>query len=345
MSSSATSAANKFRVSVKLVDAGNHPRWHQCLNDQFFKHVRIPNMDSMTSAATLAPTYFKNHAQFKDDWREASKDNDNKTVDPLDDSDMVQSCLDHALDTGKGFYPWVYDAFAGIRESVSDDIADSINGVATGDIVSLLSGINLAVGHQEYYNSIELRHLCDNTKMAVEGGNDVGKFLSVLAQRMRRLKTAKREMADDERQALLLRGLNQEVFSQFIEIADRHPHDNYDKLVHALRKASAKPAILKLLRALKPGTSHSAMTTRSHEQQRQPTNLDGRLDRLETILLADAAGGAANACFQFTKTGTCRHGSKCRYTHSSNTNHNNNNNSKRNNNNNNNNDDDNIKHC
>ncbi len=69
---------------------------------------------------------------------------------------------------------------SGIRESLSDEIAAKTAGVARGDLVALLAGINLAIGHLETHDSHDLEALYQNSTMAVQGGQDLMKFLALL---------------------------------------------------------------------------------------------------------------------------------------------------------------------
>ena len=104
MSRSANSAASnssRFKLTVKLEGAVNIAPWKASLQSKLFRYIKNTNMDTLTSASTLDPKYFK--ATFAGDWKEASRDDDNKAVDPFDDDEFVQVCLEHSLETGEGF--------------------------------------------------------------------------------------------------------------------------------------------------------------------------------------------------------------------------------------------------
>ena len=72
-------------------------------------------MDRLTEAAMLDPKYFEKHADFKDDYKSAAKDDDNNKVDPFDDAVFLQACFEHALAEGTGFHDWLYPLYADVR--------------------------------------------------------------------------------------------------------------------------------------------------------------------------------------------------------------------------------------
>ncbi len=130
-------------------------------------------------------------------------------------------------------------------------------------------------------------------------------------------------MTDIKSQKILLRGLDQDTFSSFIDNADRTPYESYDALEAALVKVASRPRMLQKLLLLKPGTSHSesAMTTNATVQHQHGDGNSTRMDRVEQVLaaLVNKQQPERNECFHFARNGNCAHGSQCRYAHTPNT--------------------------
>jgi hypothetical protein len=169
-------SAKKFELKVKLEDSGNYNRWRDALQDKLFAALRNNNMDNLTSKSTLDPKYFKDHADFKAGWKEASKDTANNKVEPLSNLEFAGECFQHARTTGDGFEPWVYAVYAGVRESLCDNIKDQTAGVLRDDLVHLFSAIKLAVGHHEVADPYDLELEYMAATMETTGENDIMKF-------------------------------------------------------------------------------------------------------------------------------------------------------------------------
>ena len=244
-------------------------------------------MDRLTEAATLDPKYFEKHADFKDDYKSAAKDDDNNKVDPFDDAVFLQACFEHALAEGTGFHDWLYPLYADVRASLSDEIQDQTEGVDRGDLVGLLNAVKLAVHHYESLDPDDLEIAYTQCTMASEGANDVMKYLAVNKRYMQRLAAAGLPVRDSKAQRVLLKGLDQTVYEAFIINAERTSYDNYAALVKAVIKISSQPAMLAKLQVLKPGTSQTTLMTRA-------VTLDpvsARLDKMEALLVTMAKPG------------------------------------------------------
>jgi hypothetical protein len=208
--------------------------------------------------------------------------------------------------------------FAEIRDSLCDDIKDQTGGVALGDLVALLKGINLALGHFETSDPVDLEILYSKCTMGAEGGNDLMRFTAVLANHMRRLAAAGHVVTDIKAQRILLRGLNQDIFESFIMAAERQPYETYDMLEMDVKKFASKERVLIKMKELKPGVPHAVLSTRT-----KAVDADGRIDRVESILAAMAKGQAPGGkrtqgvCFRFRDDGKCDKGDKCQFTHAS----------------------------
>ena len=230
----ASGFSRRFKLTVTLEDSSNFARWRSALQEQLFAKIRNTDMDRIVPTDTLEVKFFK--AQFKEEWKAASKDADGKEQDAFDDAAFAEVCFDHAVQTGEGFQPWIYDVFAEIRDSLCDDIKDQTAGVALGDLVALLKGINLALGHFETSDPVDLEILYSKCTMGAEGGNDLMRFTAVLAQYKRRLAAAGHAVADAKAQRVLLRGLDQEIFESFIMAQELQPHETYAKLEMGVKK-------------------------------------------------------------------------------------------------------------
>jgi hypothetical protein len=313
-SAHAVGFARRFKLSVTLEDSSNFLKWRRALQEQLFAKIRNTDMDRMVPTDTLDAKFFK--TEFREEWKEASKDAGGSEQSPFNDAAFAELCFSRALKTGDGFEPWIYEVFAEVRNSLCDDIKEQTAGVALGDLVGLLKGINLALGHFETFDPVDLEILYSKCTMGAEGGNDLMRFTSVLAQHMRRLAAAGHAVTDVKAQRVLLRGLDQDIFESFITAADGRAYATYAKLEMAVKKFASKERVLAKLRELKPGVPHAVLTTRA-----KVMDADGRMDRMERILtaMADKQGGkrAPGPCFRFRDDGKCDRGDKCPFTHDS----------------------------
>jgi hypothetical protein len=210
----------------KLEDASQHPRWKNLLQTHMFKLFHNTNMDKLQPADTLDPDYYKTSADFKDDFKEASKDADNNKIDPFRNPTALEfatTCFEHALDTGDGFHPWLYVLFDDVRSSLNDSIQDKTAGVALGDLVGLLSAVKLSIHHYEHLDPDDLFLAYAACNMSGEGSNELMTYLTRLTQYRRRLQAVDRTVTDSRAQRVLLKGLDQDIFESFINTAERHP--------------------------------------------------------------------------------------------------------------------------
>ena len=318
---SAKESSSKDRLSLfKLQDASQYPRWKMLLQDHLFKKIHNTNMDKLTTAKTLDSKYFKEHADFKQGYKDASKGDDGAKVDPFTNPAFVEKCKIHAFEEGEGFEDWLYNMYADVRSSLSDKIQDQTGGVTCGDLIGLLKAIKLSVHHYELLNPDALDIEYTKCTMSVEGQNDIMTFLAVLTQYMRRLEAAGYPVRDAKAQRVLLNGLDQDIFESFITSCQRHPYDNYTQLQKALEETAASPRMIVKLKTLKPGNLQSALPTRASQQPQQAATpaLDSRMDRVEAILVSLAQsrlpGTKKQKCFRFAK-GKCPYGDKCHYEH------------------------------
>ena len=300
----ASGSSRRFKLTVTLEDSSNYEKWRSALQGQLFTKIRNTDMDRIVPTDTLDAKVFK--AEFKEEWKAASKDADGVGQEPFTDASFVAKCFDHAVVTGEGFKDWIYDVFSEIRDSLCDDIKDQISGVALGDLVALLGGIKLALGHFETFDPIELDILYSKCTMCAEGGNDLMRFTAVLADHRRRLAASGNAVADAKAQRVLLRGLDQDIFESFIMSADRDPFSDYAKLEMAVKKFASNARVLAKLRELKPGVPHAVLPTRAKVV---PTDADGRLDRMESILATMVVGQGSNRsrgpCWRLRDNGKC----------------------------------------
>ena len=136
---SANEKQDRHRL-VKLSDASAFPRWKSSLQDHFFHKIHNTNMDKLTRTKTLDADFFKKEAgaELAAAYKVSSKDDDNKSVDPMTNMGFADKCFQHAIDTGEGFHPWLYTLYADVRSTLSDKIKDQTAGVSRGDLVGCL---------------------------------------------------------------------------------------------------------------------------------------------------------------------------------------------------------------
>ena len=168
----------------------------------------------------------------------------------------------------------MYGIYTDVRASLSDKIQDQTSGVTRGDLVGLLTAIKIAVHHYEIINPDDLEIQFTKCTMEHEGGNDLMTYRSVLKQYMLRLEAAGEPVRDQKAQRVLLAGLNQDIFENFIADARRNKYTDYASLDTALEEISAQPRMLGKLRSLKPGNleTESTFTTRYGPQHQHKTN-------------------------------------------------------------------------
>ncbi len=157
--------------------------------------------------------------------------------------------------------------------------------------------------------------------MAGEGKNVLMTFAAVRTGLMRRREAAGVHGRDAKAQRVLLNGLDQQIFENFIANAERGPYSDYVSLQNALLVTAAKPHIMLKLANLKPGRTHSQSILAAQAQPHAPqtTTPDAlRLDRLESIMVSMAQnlrGKAKAVCHGWSRQGQCAYGDKCRFAH------------------------------
>jgi hypothetical protein len=282
---------------------------------------------------TLSDQYFER--AFHEEWTQALEELEAGGLDihvmdfsPLDpdfyggNSELFDTCFDHAIATGSGFLPWVYTLFSEIKMSFGADMADKVASVRHGDIVGLLSSVKLAICYYEVHNPDDLDVEFTKCTMAGEGQNDLMRYLSAMATLIRRLEAADHPPRDSKKQRVLLNGLNQEIFENFIIHADCSPYPSYAALVKDLERTASKSHVLAKLRTLRPGTSQSMLVTDC--KPTQPSPPEDRLERIERILATFTSAAlaakpvnkkvATGPCHRFA-AGKCTYGDKCRFSH------------------------------
>lgn len=305
----------KFKLAVTLEGTSNYTRWRSALQDQLFAKIRNPDMDRIVPTDTLDAKVLK--TVFKDEWKAASKDAEGSAQDPLDDAVFAEQCFKYATKTANGFKPWIYDVFTSIRDSLCDDIKDQTAGVARGDVVALIAGIKLALGHLETSDPIDLEMEHSECKMDGKGGNDLMLYTAALSQYLQRLDAAGSAVPDVKAQRVLLRGLDEEIFESFIMDANRNKYASYSELEVAVKKFASQARVLAKLRALKPGVPHAAVLP-TRAKQAVATDADGRMDRMESILAtmvtAQGSKQVFGDCYNFRDNGKCDR-PNCRFKH------------------------------
>jgi hypothetical protein len=312
--------------AFQLTGSENYESWNKKLQAHMFKKIHNINMDNLKTVQTLDPSYFKSH--FSDGFKAASKDANNRNVNPMEDTDFVLQCTDHAFSTGEGFHDWLYILYSDVRTSLSDDIQDQTDGVQLGDLVTLLHSIKLAVHCAELSNPYDLEIEYTRSTMETTGNNDLMTFLAKLTHYLRRLKAVNLPQGDLKAMRVLLNGLHQDIFESFISTTKRTPYETYAALQKALEETASEPRMMAKLAALKPGKAHSTFTTQTgnvNNGSQGPTEEKTRIDYLEAAVMSMKQQqqqhnyefkGTKEKCKLFALNGKCMYGPNCRYSHS-----------------------------
>ena len=316
-----------------LTGADGHAAWTSSLQDFMFKKFRNVNVSALREHDTLDSAYYKNHKDFKADFKRASKEAEDGECNPfVNDKDYAGKCFQHSLASGEGFADWLPGLFADIRDSLSATIHAQTSGVSLGDVVALLSSVKLAVHEHEVFDADELDILFTSLKMEDEARNDLMTFFALFARYVRRLKAVSREPDEQRKIRVMLRGINQDIFQNLIDGHERAPFETSAKLQRAIEAQAAKPRYAAQLRAIVPGKQHSISTTRTRPGIMSPTSakFSALESKLESILAMREHGGNGKEnnsggrskgsniklpCYSWRDTGKCGRGDKCRFAH------------------------------
>jgi hypothetical protein len=316
---SANEKQDRHRL-VKLSDASAFPRWQSSLQDHFFHKIHNTSMDKLTRTKTLDADFFKKEAgaELAAACKTASKDDENKTVDPMTNAGFADQCFEYAIDTGEGFHPWLYTLYADVRSTLSDKIKDQTASVRRGDLVGLLAAVKLSLRHYEIINPDDLAKKHADCTMEGEGDNDLMTYLAALSHYMQRLAAAGEPVMDRKARRILLTGLNQDIFETFITARYDNPCTSYSALEARVQVFAAQKGVLAKLDCLKPGNprNEAVFATRAAK-----TADAARMDKLEAILVSMQKAAPKNprtssgeVCQNFTR-GHCRFGDKCKFVH------------------------------
>ena len=114
-------------------------------------------------------------------------------------------------------------------------------------------------------------------------------FTAALTTYMRTLAAVGLPVRDTKAQRVLLEGLDQDIFENFIANAKRTPYANYASLQKALEETASTPRILKKLAGLKPGLAQSLLITQGQSHNRPQQSAEAlRMDKIEGILVSMA---------------------------------------------------------
>jgi hypothetical protein len=311
-----------------LSDASAYPTWKSALQDHFFDKIFNNNMDNITRTSTLDPDFFKKDAgpELAAAFKAASKDDDNKTVDPMTSTVFAGKCFQHAAETGQGFHPWLYKLYADVRFTLSDKIKTQTASVKRGDLVGLLNAIKLSLRFYETINPDDLAKQHADCNMAGEGGNDLMTYLSCLSRYMQRLSAAGEPVLDRKARRILLTGLNQEIFESFITARFDTPCANYALLEAKVQNWASQKSVLAKLDNLKPGhpRSEAAYSTRTAKTELSfEARMEAKIEAACVMMQKTAATSnsqlpvASQICENFLR-GHCRFGDKCGRVHDKN---------------------------
>jgi hypothetical protein len=185
------------------------------VQDYFFFSFQNTHMASITKRMMLDQSFFEASADFVYllEIAIAHSENEETETKPFDYDDVVDKCFEHALDTGKGFKKWLYRAFFEVKRSLSMVVRTQTASVQRGDIIALLSAVKVAMHKSEDFTYHELEVEWAKCTMDTEGNNNIMTYISALASYIRRLTVAGAEPGTEKKVAVLLKGLNWDIFA------------------------------------------------------------------------------------------------------------------------------------
>jgi hypothetical protein len=197
----------------------------------------------------------------------------------------------------EGPIDWVGKCWLIITSSLHDDLYRKIN-VPRGMIKQLLVEVEHALVIN-YADAVQpLRLELYGATMQKDGGNDLQTYIAYLLERQNKLKFLGKPVEDEELAAIFLRGLHP-VFNQLkvvFAIPGQEPK-RFDVAVGVVRKFAADPTVAAEIAKLKSnGLSQNMFPVTT---QPPPAN-----NKYPQIL-----------CRQFSTTGACTYGNRCRFAH------------------------------
>ena len=201
----------------------NHPveydYWRSLLQDYIFYRAKIPNIDAMTPACSLDSDYFinyKGHGAPSPDIGKAAIKADETHGGPFQSPDFANKCFDHAITTGAGFKLWVYETYRYVRTFLSPKLHEQTDGVRRGDLISLFEAIRISIRKPSSLSSDDLVLEYSRCRMAKEGKNDFMTYMSYVSIFIQKMEAVNASPNDSYKNAVLLRGLDQDIFDSFI---------------------------------------------------------------------------------------------------------------------------------
>jgi hypothetical protein len=324
----------KFQLPA-LNDGTHYQRWQNALQDYAFRLFQNNNLSAIKAYQTLRKAHFRTvfpvtYQSTLDELEAGGADINQEGFNPLNPAHYGQipnalfdRCFEHAIETGTGFKSWVYTLFSDIKSSLGPEMADKTAFVRHGDFLGLMTAIKLAINHSEIFNPEDLEAEYSKCSMAAEGQNELARFISVLANFIRRLEAVQYPPRDAKKQRIFLCGLDQEVFEGFITMADRTPYASYAALLLDVQRFAQKPHIVRKLANLKPGRPQSMLITNDKPAAPEPApdSTEQRLLRMEKMLTTmhtkttNKRTRTKELCRNFARTGTCKFGDKCIFEH------------------------------
>ena len=194
-------------------------------------------------------------------------------------------------------HAWVGKCWSIITSSLHDDVYRKVSHIPRGKIPSLLAEIAFALQRDGAEEVAPLRLQLYGATMTKDAGNDLQLWISYLIERRDKLHFLKKPIEDAELVVLFLKGLPA-VFQQlkvYFAIPNQLPR-NFDAAITAVRKFASDPAVEMELNKLK---SSGVSQTMFHMQATPPAHQSTSRQR----------------CIQFARNGSCRFGTRCKFSH------------------------------
>ena len=202
-------------------------------------------------------------------------------------------------DAPEGPQDWVGKCWLIITSSLHDDLYRKVSHVNRGSIQSLLAEINHALVLNQADSVQPLRLEIYGATMQKDCGSDLQTWISYLQERANKLKFLKKPVEDEELAAIFLRGLPP-VFNQLkvVFAIPGQEQKSFDGAVTIVRKFASDPTVAAELAKLKSNGLSQSMFP-AFAQPAQPAG----------------AKRYSHPCRQFSTTGSCSYGSRCRFAH------------------------------
>ena len=238
----------------------------------------------------------------------------------------VQTCYQLALQIGAGFNPWVYKVWAAVKDSLSDEMRAQVSAIRSGDLITLLGQLRLAVNRVEDIQPQVLKKQMWASKMEREGKQDLLTYVTFLLTNRDRLVAAKSPISDSDLQGMLVQGLDDDIFADVHDWHEEGLQPSFDALCTKVQKFATRTKVAAKLASLK----HKPESVFATTQESKMVPIDAVMAALKSIgyqkqgatgspKKSPKKGGAPKdskkqPCYKFAEN-KCLLGDQCRFGH------------------------------